>query len=70
MLREGGVASLTAGIGNSIPSLEEGNMKDMTDYVARCFEVTVDTFWDERNEGKADEFSGIWHGNDEYCYFE
>ncbi|KAL3803355.1 hypothetical protein HJC23_009319 [Cyclotella cryptica] len=70
MLREGGVASLTAGIGNAVPSLEEGNMKDMTDYVARCFEVTVDTFWDERNEGKVDEFSGIWHGNDEYCYFE
>ena len=69
MLREGGGTSLTAGIGMSVPGLD-AHVKDQTDYVTRCLEVTENTFWDERNEGKTDSFSGIWHGNEEECYFE
>lgn len=71
MLKEGGVPSLTAGTGHAVPSVEDGNLKEMVDYVSRCLEVTVDTFWDERSEGKVDEWSGIWHGNnEEHCYFQ
>ncbi|KAK1740143.1 DUF3506 domain-containing protein [Skeletonema marinoi] len=69
MLREGGGTSLTAGLGMSVPGLD-AHVKDQTDYVNRCLEVTKDTFLDEWNEGKTDSFSGIWHGNEEECYFE
>ncbi|KAL9185823.1 hypothetical protein ACHAXT_003600 [Thalassiosira profunda] len=70
MLKESGGAALTAGVGLEAPGLD-ANVKDQTDYVARCLEVTCDNFWDERSEGKADEFSCIWHGDEEeYCYFE
>jgi hypothetical protein len=71
MLRDGGSSSLTAGTGRPVPSAEGGNTKEMTDYISRCLEVTMDTFWDEKIEGKVSEWSGIWHGNDdEYCYFQ
>ena len=70
MLREGGGSSLTAGVGLEVPGLDAGQ-KEQTEYVARCLEVTEDSFWDEWNEGKVDPFSCIWHGDDaEYCYFE
>lgn len=70
MLREGGGSSLTAGVGLDVPGLEAG-LREQTDYVSRCLEVTSDTLWDERNEGKVDPYSCIWHGDDdEYCYFE
>ncbi|KAL7539198.1 hypothetical protein ACHAXR_011524 [Thalassiosira sp. AJA248-18] len=70
MLREGGGASLTAGVGLEMPGLE-ADVKEQTEFVARCLEVTSDTFWDESVEGKVDPFSCIWHGDEaEYCYFE
>jgi len=70
MLREGGSSALTAGTGLGVPGLES-SVKDQTDYVSRCLEVTCDTFHDDMIEGKVDEHSCIWHGDDdEYCYFE
>mmetsp|Transcript_43205 Transcript_43205/g.78958 ORF Transcript_43205/g.78958 Transcript_43205/m.78958 type:complete len:432 (+) Transcript_43205:164-1459(+) len=70
MLREGGGSTLTAGVGLEVPGLDAGQ-KEQTEYVARCLEVTEDSFWDDLNEGKVDPFSCIWHGDDaEYCYFE
>lgn len=70
MLREGGAARLTAGVGLAVPALEAGP-KMHSEYISRCFEATGDAFFDELNEGKIDPFSCIWHGNDEeHCYFE
>jgi hypothetical protein len=70
MLREGGGSSLTAGIGNGVPTME-ADVKEQAEYVSRCLEVTTDNMFDERSEGKVDCFSGIWHGNDDdHCYFE
>lgn len=69
MLREGGATSLTAGIGMAAPGLD-AHVKEQTDYITRCLEVTKDTYWDEWVEGKTDSFSGIWHGNEQECYFE
>ena len=71
MLREGGGSTLTAGVGLHAPDLETSDVKEQTEYVSRCLEVTDDTLWDELNEGKVDPFSCIWHGDDaEHCYFE
>ena len=53
----------------SVPGLD-AHVKEQTDYVSRCLEVTKDNFLDEWNEGKTDSFSGIWHGTEEECYFE
>lgn len=70
MLREGGSSSLTAGTGLDVPGMDS-SVKDQTDYVSRCLEITCDTFHDDMIEGKLDEYSCIWHGDDdEYCYFE
>lgn len=70
MLREGGGSSLTAGIGNGVPTME-ADVKEQAEYVSRCLEVTTDNMFDERSEGKVDCFCGIWHGNDDdHCYFE
>lgn len=70
MLREGGGSSLTAGTGMDVPGMDAGR-KEQAEYAARCLEATTDGFWDERNEGKADPESCIWHGDDaEHCYFE
>mmetsp|Transcript_35331 Transcript_35331/g.74637 ORF Transcript_35331/g.74637 Transcript_35331/m.74637 type:complete len:431 (-) Transcript_35331:174-1466(-) len=70
MLREGGGASLTAGVGLEVPSLDAG-LREQTDYVWRCLEVTEDACWDDYHEGKANPMSGIWHGdNEEYAYWE
>lgn len=70
MLREGGSMGLTAGVGLDVPGLD-ASLRDQTEYVGRCLEVTRDAFWDEENEGRVDAFSGIWHGDEaEHCYFE
>mmetsp|Transcript_24779 Transcript_24779/g.53448 ORF Transcript_24779/g.53448 Transcript_24779/m.53448 type:complete len:433 (-) Transcript_24779:130-1428(-) len=70
MLREGGGSALTAGVGLGVPALD-ASLKEQTQYVSRCLEVTSDTFWDEEKEGKVDPFSCIWHGDEaEHCYFE
>ena len=70
MLKEGGGSRLTAGVGLDVPSLD-ANVKEQTEYVDRCFEVTCDVLWEESLEGKVDPYSCIWHGDDdEYCYFE
>lgn len=69
MLREGGGSSLTAGVGLDVPGLEAGT-REQADYVERCLEVTADAQWDEYNEGKVDEYSCIWHGDEDHCYFE
>lgn len=70
MLREGGGASLTAGVGLEVPGLDASH-RVQTDYVSRCMEVTADAYWDELNEGKVSPFSCIWHGDDvDNCYFE
>lgn len=72
MLREGGSASLTAGMGVPVPSLDNGNLREVTDYVTRCMEVTNGRFEDEQCEGKASEWCNIWHGdeNEEFCHFQ
>ena len=70
MLKDGAGSSLTAGVGLGVPTLESG-LKEQTDYVSRCLQVTHDTFWDESKEGKVDQFSSIWHGDEaEHSYFE
>jgi len=70
MLREGGGSALTAGTGMDVPSLD-ADVKEQTEYVSRCLEVTCDTMFDQHNEGKVAPESCIWHGdNDEHCYFE
>ena len=70
MLREGGGASLTAGVGLEVPELTAG-VKEQREYVSRCLEVTCDALWEDSTEGKIDPMSCIWHGDDdEYCYFE
>ena len=70
MLREGGGATLTAGVGLEVPDLNAG-VKEQREYVSRCLEVTCDVLWEESTEGKVDPMSCIWHGDDdEYCYFE
>ena len=48
----------------------DAHVKEQTDYITRCLEVTKDTYWDEWVEGKTDSFSGIWRGNEQECYFE
>ena len=69
LLREGGAACLTAGAGLEVPGMGAG-LKAQAAYVSRCFEVTSDRLFDELHEGKADPLNCIWHGDDEYCYFE
>jgi hypothetical protein len=70
MLREGGGASLTAGVGLDAPG-PDAPAREMAEYAGRCLEATRDAMVDECREGKADPFSCIWHGDDdEYCYFE
>lgn len=70
MLREGGAASLTAGTGTPVPSLDD-DIRLHVDYAQRCMEVTSDVMLDDVNEGKKDPFSCIWQGNDsDVCYFE
>ena len=70
MLREGGGATLTAGVGLDVPG-PDADAREMAEYVGRCFEVTCDAMVDDSREGKVDPFSCIWHGDDdEYCYFE
>ncbi|KAL7469267.1 hypothetical protein ACHAXS_009527 [Conticribra weissflogii] len=71
MLREGGGASLTAGIGSPVPGAD-AEVRECVEYVGRCFEVTSDVILDEMVEGRVDPFSCIWHGNEELdqCYFE
>jgi len=73
MLREGGSASLTAGMGAPVPTLESGTHREMTDYLTRCLEVTNSNFEDDACEGKAFDGCGIWHGDDddeELCFFQ
>lgn len=71
MLREGGSASLTAGMGAPVPALETGTHGEMTDYLTRCMEVTNGNFEDDACEGKAGVGCGIWHGDDEeLCFFQ
>jgi len=70
MLREGGGTALTAGTGMGVPSLE-ASVKEQTRFAKRCLEVTNDALWDEKEEGKVDPSSCIWHGDDdEHCHFE
>ena len=73
MLREGGSASLTAGMGAPVPTLESGTHREMTDYLTRCLEVTNSNSEEDVCEGKAFDGCGIWHGNDddeELCFFK
>ena len=70
MLKEGGGSRLTAGVGLNVPTLD-AHVKEQTEYVHRCFEVTCDVLWEDSLEGKVDPYACIWHGDDdEYCYFE
>jgi hypothetical protein len=71
MLREGGSASLTAGMGLPVPSVD-GNSREIRDYLSRCMEVTISKFEEDQCEGKASEWCGIWHGDEdeELCYFQ
>jgi len=66
MLKERGDSALMAGTGLGVPSLG-ADVKEQTEYISRCLEVTCDTISDELKEGKVDQESCIWHGD---CYFE
>mmetsp|Transcript_24344 Transcript_24344/g.50031 ORF Transcript_24344/g.50031 Transcript_24344/m.50031 type:complete len:429 (+) Transcript_24344:353-1639(+) len=71
MLREGGGATLTAGIGSPVPGAD-AEVRECVEYAGRCLEVTSDVILDEMVEGRVDPFSCIWHGNEDLdqCYFE
>jgi hypothetical protein len=71
MLREGGPPSITAGVGLPVPTLKDGNIREMRDYVSRCMEVTLNMIDDDMCEGKK-ENCGVWYDEDdeEMCYFQ
>lgn len=71
MLREAGAPSLTAGMGGPVPTLEDGNVRTMTDYVLRCMEVTLNKIEDDKCDGKL-EGCDIWYDGDgeDCCHFQ
>jgi hypothetical protein len=59
-------------MGLPVPSLEDGNIREMTDYITRCMEVTNEMVEEMKYEGRVDEWCNIWHGSEdeEFCHFQ